>query len=106
MDWANLGDTYGYAFPRRVVADLASSGSVEEAEGDVVARVTDSTFQTICLPEVIRADQTIQNKLLSNLARTDGVLQRVRIELSALKQIETDLMESGKNEWLFRHWRG
>jgi|GEM_PF-1483000 len=95
---ANLADTYGYAFPRRIVADLASSGRVEEAEGDVVARVTDSTFQTTCLPEVIRADQTIQNKLLSNLARTDGVLQRVRIELSALKQIETDLMESGKNE--------
>ena len=58
------------------------------------ARITDSTFQTTCVLNEIRADQTIQNKLLSNLARTDGVLQRVIIELSALENIEADLHET------------
>lgn len=47
-----------------------------------------------CLLENIRADQTIQNKLLSNLARTDGVLQRVTIELAALEKIKADLIQA------------
>ncbi len=92
-DLANLGDTYSDAFPRRLVekSDLESAGT--EAENGQVARITDSTFQTACLLDIIRGDQAIQNKLLSNLARTDGVLQRVAIELSVLTKIEAALME-------------
>jgi len=88
---ANLGDNYSLAFPRRVLSGPDITLTENAPEGDQVTRITDSTFKTSCLPNLIRADQSIQNKLLSNLARTDGVLQRVRIELSALKQIQTKL---------------
>lgn len=88
---ANLGDSYSEAFPRRVIAGPDVIPNKNALEGEQVERITDSTFKTSCVPNVIRADQTIQNKLLSNLARTDGVLQRVRIELSALKQVQTKL---------------
>ncbi|MFT7313985.1 MAG: hypothetical protein ACI9J5_002126, partial [Paraglaciecola sp.] len=59
-----------------------------------VARLTDATFNTACILDTIRADQSIQNKLLSNLARTDGAVQRVRIELTTLEKIKADLMQT------------
>jgi hypothetical protein len=90
---ANLGDSYSEAFPRHVVARPDKMRPENKPDREQVDRITDSTFTTSCLPAVIRANQTIQNKLLSNLARTDGVLQRVRIELSALKQIHEGLLE-------------
>lgn len=90
---ANLGDTYSDAFPRRVIRTSERDTPVSDPAGEQVARITDSTFHTDCLPDIIRADQTIQNKLLSNLARTDGVLQRVTSELSVLKKIKADLMQ-------------
>ncbi|NNE40935.1 MAG: hypothetical protein HKN14_08450 [Marinicaulis sp.] len=88
---ANLGDNYSSAFPRRVIATPEVMPTGVGPEGEQVARVTDSTFITTCLPNAIRADQAIQNKLLSNLARTDGVLQRVKIEIAALQEIQTNL---------------
>ncbi|GJL92751.1 hypothetical protein [Hyphococcus sp.] len=91
---ANLGDTYGNAFPRRVIDVRVIESTVNDPANEQVARITDSTFHTTCLLDIIRADQMIQNKLLSNLARTDGVLQRVRIELSALEKIRSDLMQA------------
>ncbi|NNC37908.1 MAG: hypothetical protein EX271_09120 [Acidimicrobiales bacterium] len=91
---ANLGDSYSDAFPRRVIAEPDITRTENAQEGEKVARITDSTFKTSCVPNVIRANQTIQNKLLSNLARTDGVLQRVRIELSALQQIQSKLEDT------------
>lgn len=54
-------------------------------------RVTDSTFYTNCRLDIIRANQIIQNKLLSNLARTDGLLVRVQVEFAALQSIEAAL---------------
>lgn len=90
---ANLGDNYSLAFPRRIVSVPDKRPAEIASEAEQVSRITDLTFKTLCLPDVIRADQSIQNKLLSNLARTDGVLQRVRIELAALKQIQTKLEE-------------
>tara|TARA_R110002072_G_scaffold218208_1_gene375879 strand:+ start:226 stop:990 length:765 start_codon:yes stop_codon:yes gene_type:complete len=91
---ANLGDTYSDAFPRRVISPATRESAVIDPAQTQAARITDSTFQTTCVLDEIRADQTIQNKLLSNLARTDGVLQRVIIELSALEKIEADLHET------------
>lgn len=90
---ANLGDTYSDAFPRHVVETRELESSVDDPAREQVARITDSAFHTTCLLDIIRADQTIQNKLLSNLARTDGVLQRVTIELSALEKIKADLVQ-------------
>lgn len=87
-DLANLGDTYSNAFPRRVISTPVTESTVDAPRSERADRVTDSAFQTECELNLIRADQTIQNKLLSNLARTDGLMQRVEVELSALEKIK------------------
>lgn len=92
--FANLGDTYSDAFPRSIIRDADLSARAAQIKGDQITRLTDTGFWTACLPELIRADRTVQNKLLSNLARTDGALQRVRIELSILEDIAAELDEA------------
>lgn len=84
---ANLGDTYSDVFPRHVVTQTR----LAEATNGRATRITDSTFGTSCHLEEIRANQAIQNKLLSNLARTDGLLQRVKLDVSLLEQINNTL---------------
>ena len=91
VGFANLGDTYSDAFPRRVIADPHRAVRPDGGVSEQAARLTDASFVTSCRPDLVRADQMIQNKLLSNLARTDGALQRVRIELPILEQIEMEL---------------
>jgi hypothetical protein len=91
---ANLGDNYSHAFPRRLSNVPELDVSAKEIANEQVARLTDATFNTACILDTIRADQSIQNKLLSNLARTDGVVQRVRIELTTLEKIKADLMQA------------
>jgi hypothetical protein len=91
LSFANLGDTYADAFPRRIIADADVAVRPGIGTGEQAARLTDASFVTSCAPDLIRADRTIQNKLLSNLARTDGVMQRVGIQLSILQQIDSAL---------------
>nr|WP_297350122.1 hypothetical protein [uncultured Glaciecola sp.] len=91
---ANLGDTYSDAFPRHLIPAPLLESPLDEKANPKAARLTDATFDTACLLENIRTNQSIQNKLLSNLARTDGVLQRVTLELGALGSIKADLMQA------------
>ena len=90
---ANLGDTYSDAFPRHLTELSTLENPVNEPTNAKAARITDETFTTACLLTNIRANNNIQNKLLSNLARTDGVLQRVKLELATLEKIHSQLVE-------------
>ncbi|MFT5609734.1 MAG: hypothetical protein ACI9LU_000226 [Polaribacter sp.] len=91
---ANLGDNYSHAFPRRLTDVPELDVLAKELANEQVARLTDATFNTACILDTIRADQSIQNKLLSNIARTDGVVQRVHIELTSLEKIKADLLQA------------
>jgi hypothetical protein len=93
-DFSNLGDTYGDAFPRKVVERSESTIMTKKTTEQESGRITDSTFHTNCQLDAIRTNQTIQNKLLSNLARTDGLLQRVKIEVTVLQKIEAALSKN------------
>jgi len=68
-----VADQYPDAFPR-----LLNPHSAD---------LSDAT----CKLEKIRASQALQNKLLSNLGRVHGILRVANVELSQLKQLESDV---------------
>ena len=77
-DFANLIDNYGSAFARRYDPSNVESPSPVPTTID-------------CKIEAIRADPTLRNRIISNLARTRQLSNLVEQEIALLDQIESEL---------------
>ena len=89
-DFANLIDNYPVAFPRSISKETVNDNQPRlniEGRADEMGG-----FSTVnCDLDAIRADQAIQNKLISNLGRTDGLLRQAANEITMLRNIEASL---------------
>lgn len=83
QDFANLIDVHAIAFPRR----LTDKPTLENVTEGVIP-IPNSVE---CRLDLIRGDQAIRNKLISNLARTTAILQSATSELDQMKQLEAAL---------------
>lgn len=83
-DFANLVDVHADAFPRYfddIPADISSRS---------MSHIPVNTHVE-CAIDKIRSNQTIKNKLISNLARTTGVLNAARNEVDQMRSLHSHL---------------
>lgn len=80
-DFANLIDGYGEYFPR------AFTDGEDRDDFPVASEVK-------CRLDRIREEQSLKNKMVSNLARTQSLINQVHIELKLLHEVEAALNES------------
>lgn len=84
-DYANLVDTHADAFPRRMTSE-------PDMSGDPFARLPFEN-DVACQLDIMRTDQTLRNKIVSNLARTTAVIQLAARERDLLTQLAEVLEE-------------
>jgi hypothetical protein len=85
-DLANVVDEYSSAFPRKLVDQNADAYLLRLRPAGDKTHLSNATT-VACQLDVIRADQTIQNKLLSNMARTDVLVRLANTEIADMRQI-------------------
>lgn len=85
-DFANLIDNYPDAFPRTLIDGSTDDANVVSIETDVA-----------CDLALIRANQEIRNKLISNLGRRTGALDSARSEVTAMDNLKERLSEQSHN---------
>lgn len=83
-DFANLVDSYGTAFPRRLADQVSLIADIP-----VPSRVE-------CRAPDIAADANLQNRLMSNLSRTKALIENGRVELGLLQDIRAVLAEDAQ----------
>ena len=81
-DFVNLIDTHADAFPRTFIEISSGAPGIVAIDTEVA-----------CNLPLIRANQTIRNKLVSNLGRTTGVLNTARSEVASMENLKTRLLE-------------
>lgn len=80
-DFANLVDSYGDEFPRQY-----------DVTGEAQHMPIASTVS--CRLDIIREAQTLKNRIVSNLARTQSLIDRAETELALLHEVATALREA------------
>ena len=96
-----MGDIYGDAFPRKR-AEALNITTVNKKDISLLSgRGRDTMFDTHCRLssikcrlDVIRASQTIQNKLLNDVVRTDDLLASISSKFLYDKNIEAALSKN------------
>lgn len=83
-DFANLIDMHADAFPRFF------EGIPETVEMGDASRLPINTLVE-CQLDKIRANQTLKNRIISNLGRTIGVLNETRIEINQMRALTEQL---------------
>jgi hypothetical protein len=83
-DFANLVDSFGAAFPRRLAAEKALISDVP-----ISSRVE-------CDTAAIFADANLQNRLMSNLARTQALIDYGEFEIDLLTNVRNALNGGGE----------
>lgn len=86
QDFANLFDVHSTAFPR-TLREKPTIANIKAIGQDITP--INSTVD--CKLDLIRADQVILNKLVSNLARTTANLQAMRDELNRINELGATL---------------
>ena len=81
-DFVNLIDSHAEAFPRTFIEVSSGTPGIVAIDTEVA-----------CDLSMIRANQTIRNKLISNLGRTTGVLNTARSEVASMENLKTRLSE-------------
>ena len=87
-DFANLIDIYPEAFPRTLTE--ASPSTVVDITIRAGGALPINT-QVDCQLDTIRASQAVRNKLISNLARTTGVLTAAQSEIAFMQNLKSRL---------------
>ncbi|PHS76512.1 MAG: hypothetical protein COB56_06665 [Robiginitomaculum sp.] len=72
QDFANVVDNYPDVFTRKF-------------------NLAEDTNVVICDLEAIRANRAFQNKMLSNLGRTKGLVSQANVELGLLEKVKEKL---------------
>jgi len=93
-DFANLIDSYGEALTRTIVAsNMQAEMQAEMLVGSAVMPVA-STVE--CQINSIKTDRTLQNRMVSNLARTQALVNNAEVELRLLQEIKSALQKAQK----------
>lgn len=93
-DFTNLIDNHADAF-LRTLTETPSFSPSQNLQSQFVRSDGRLPFYTAvtCQLDKIRADQTVRNKLISNLGRTTGVLSSAKAEVHLMEQLQKRLLE-------------